>query len=110
MSAIGFDGAAHGRGEAGIEIHRYQHQRGVERTEEHSGGRARERAVRFRERSVAEHAVLVEVVGDGDVEALIEIEQLPGRTVENRETQDGEGKAAEQQFFQHRWIILIPND
>ena len=102
VSAIGFDAASHGRGEARVDFHRGEDERWIDRAEEHSRRRAGDRAVVARgENSIAEHAVFVEIVGDGHVEDLIEIPQLPRRTLQNHESQYGERKAAEEQFFQH---------
>src|SRR5262249_61772677 len=85
-----------GRGKAATELHRGEDRRGKAWTEEHPRRGARARAVARGERSVAKHAVFVEIVGDGHVEDLIEIPQLPRRTLQNHETQHSECKAAEE--------------
>ena len=70
-------------------------QRRIERREEQSGGRALLGAVGVVEHAVAEHAVVVQVVGDAQVEGLVEIAQPFFRPRQNGGGQGGEDQDAE---------------
>src|ERR671912_2357193 len=87
------DGTGHALREAAVEFHDPGYERRIERAEEHAGRRLEGGAVNLVKGSVAEHAVAIQVMGDGQVERLIEIVQ-PFRTAsgyrygEDRKCQD----------------------
>src|SRR5215212_3922091 len=75
MPLVALDAAGNGFRKAAIELHRRQYQGGIQWHEEHAGRRRRDRAVVSIENAVAEDAMAVEIVGDGEIKRLIEIAQ-----------------------------------
>ena len=63
---------------------------GIDRAEEFAGRRRRARAVHVVEHAVAEDAVVIEVVGDGQIEGLIEVAEPFRRPQQDRRCQDRE--------------------
>src|SRR5262249_13468990 len=82
-------------GEARIELGRGDDQPGVERGEEHARRRRNCGAVDLIEHAVAEHTVVVEIVGNGQIERLVEMGEPFRWTREYRRREDGKHESAE---------------
>src|SRR5262245_29695072 len=77
-------------GEARIELGRSQDQPGIDRAEKLARRRRRHCAVDVVEHAVAEDPMMGEVVGDGDVEGLVEVAEPFRRPQQDRRRQDRE--------------------
>ena len=85
---IGLDAAIDGAGKARIELAHDNDERGIERSEKHARRRCPSGAVDIVEHAVAEHAVVIEVVGDGQIERLVEMGEPFWRPGEDRPCQN----------------------
>ncbi len=92
---IGLDDAIDGAGKALVELGCSDDEPGIDRREKFARRRRCGRAVHLVEHPVAERAVVIEVVGDGQVERLIEVGQPLRRLEQDRGGQDREHDQAE---------------
>jgi hypothetical protein len=89
------DGTGHALGEPAVEFHDPGYERRIEWPEEHAGRRLEGSAVNLIKGSVTEYTVAIQVMGDGQVERLIEIVQ-PFRTAGGY--RDGEDRKCQDEY------------
>ena len=87
--------AIDGLGKAGVDLGRSDDEPWIDRTEEYARWRHRDGAVHLVEHAVAEDAVMIEVVGNGQIKRLIEVAEPFCRPAQNRRGQNRENKQTE---------------